>query len=47
MRHEYYRRIVCDEVGALLDSGRYHSFDTAQGMLEDVFYNNAERLFIR
>lgn len=47
VRHEYYRRIVCDEVGALLDSGRYHSFDTAQGMLEDVFYNNAERLFIR
>lgn len=46
VRHEYFRRIVCDEVGTLLDSGRYHSFDAARAMLEDVFYNNARRLFI-
>ena len=46
-RHEYFRRILCDMVGADVDSGRLpHSEMQRIGeMIEDISYRNARDYF--
>lgn len=45
-RHEYYRRILCNYVGALVENGEYPWNEKLLGkMIEDISYNNAEKFF--
>ena len=46
-RHEYFRRILCDMLGADIESGRLPRSETAfiGRMVEDICYRNAERYF--
>lgn len=46
-RHEYFRRILCDLVGADVESGRLpeSEMDFLGKMVEDICYNNAKRYF--
>ena len=41
-RHEYFRRILCDFVGGLVEAGEYPADEEFLGkMIEDICYNNA------
>lgn len=46
-RHEYYRRILCQMLGNLVESGQYPAseLDTLGQIVEDVCYNNAKEYF--
>ena len=46
-RHEYFRRILCDVVGADVDSGRLPAseMEFIGQMVEDICYNNADHYF--
>ena len=46
-RHEYYRRILCQMLGHLVESGQYpiDEIDTLGQIVEDVCYNNAKEFF--
>ncbi|MBQ9820298.1 MAG: glucuronate isomerase, partial [Bacteroidales bacterium] len=46
-RHEYFRRILCDVIGADVESGRLPAseLDTIGRMVEDISYNNAKHYF--
>ena len=46
-RHEYFRRILCDVLGADVESGRLPAgeMDTIGRMVEDICYNNAKHYF--
>ena len=46
-RHEYYRRILCNMLGNLVESGQYpeSELDTLGKIVEDVCYNNAKEYF--
>ena len=46
-RHEYYRRILCQMLGNLVESGQYpqSELDTLGKIVEDVCYNNAKEYF--
>ena len=46
-RHEYFRRILCDVLGADVESGRLPRSEMAQlhQMVGDICYNNADRYF--
>ena len=45
-RHEYFRRILCDLVGDLVESGEYPAdMDFLGRMIEDICYNNAQKYF--
>ena len=46
-RHEYYRRILCNMLGNLVESGQYPAsqLDVLGKIVEDVCYNNAEEYF--
>ena len=45
-RHEYFRRILCDFLGRLVEDGEYpDDFDTLGQMVEDICYNNTARFF--
>lgn len=45
-RHEYFRRILCDMVGDLVESGEYPAdMDFLGKMIEDICYNNAQKYF--
>jgi len=46
-RHEYFRRILCDVVGADVESGRLPSSELGfiGRMVEDISYNNAKHYF--
>ena len=45
-RHEYYRRILCDEIGRWVENGDYPYDEKALKMLvEDICYRNARALF--
>ena len=47
-RHEYFRRILCSKVGALLENGEYpYDIPTVGKMIEDICYNNAARYFAK
>ena len=45
-RHEYYRRILCNFIGNLVESGQYPADMEFLGkIVEDISYNNAKRYF--
>lgn len=46
-RHEYYRRILCQMLGNLVESGQYPAseLDTLGQIVEDICYNNAKEYF--
>ena len=45
-RHEYYRRILCNFIGNLVESGQYPAdMDYLGQMVEDISYNNAKNYF--
>lgn len=46
-RHEYFRRILCDTLGADIESGRLPAseMDFIGRMVEDISYNNARNYF--
>ena len=46
-RHEYFRRILCDVVGADVDSGRLPASEMERigAMIEDISYRNAHGYF--
>jgi glucuronate isomerase len=46
-RHEYYRRILCQILGRLVESGQYpaEELETLGKIVEDVCYNNAKKFF--
>ena len=46
-RHEYFRRILCDTLGANIESGRLPAseMDFIGKMVEDISYNNAKNYF--
>lgn len=46
-RHEYYRRLLCQMLGRLVESGQYPAseMETLGKIVEDVCYNNAAEFF--
>ena len=46
-RHEYYRRILCQMLGELVESGRYPAEELPRlgKIVEDICYNNAAAYF--
>ncbi len=45
-RHEYFRRILCDELGLLVQSGELPSdMEMLSGLVRDICYNNAAAFF--
>ena len=45
-RHEYFRRILCDYVGALAENGEYpDDLPTLEGIVRDISFGNAARYF--
>lgn len=45
-RHEYYRRILCNWIGRLVENGEYpDDMDVLGKLVEDISYNNAARYF--
>jgi len=45
-RHEYFRRILCDKLGGLVENGLYPcDMDALGSMVEDICCRNAERYF--
>ncbi len=46
-RHEYYRRLLCEMLGNLVESGQYpaEELDTLGQIVEDICYNNAKEFF--
>lgn len=46
VRHEYFRRILCQRLGELVESGQYpNDREFLGGLVKDVSYRNAERFF--
>ncbi len=49
VRHEYYRRILCDKLGKLVESGQYpgdeDSLAALGSMVEDICWKNAVKYF--
>jgi len=45
-RHEYFRRIICNKLGAEIESGIIpNEVDFIGKMVEDISYNNAAEYF--
>jgi glucuronate isomerase len=46
-RHEYYRRILCQMLGELVESGQYpaEEVETLGQIVENICYNNAKEFF--
>jgi glucuronate isomerase len=45
-RHDYFRRILCDYFGRLVEDGEYPADWTAlTGLVEDICWKNAARYF--
>jgi len=46
VRHEYFRRILCNKLGSLVEQGHYpDDMDTLGRIIEDVCYINAKKYF--
>ncbi len=46
VRHEYFRRILCDKIGQLVENGQYpYDLDFLGQMVEDICWKNAVRYF--
>jgi len=47
-RHEYFRRILCDMFGSLIENGEYpDNVELVGKIVEDICYNNAVRYFTK
>ncbi len=45
-RHEYFRRILCDIIGSLVENGEYpEDYDTLREIINDICFNNSIRYF--
>ncbi len=45
-RHEYFRRILCNFLGNLVENGEYPAdYETLGGIVADISYNNTARFF--
>ena len=45
-RHEYFRRILCEFIGSLVQDGRYpYDVKALKKIIEDISYNNAKNYF--
>ncbi|MCR4593573.1 MAG: glucuronate isomerase, partial [Clostridiales bacterium] len=45
-RHEYFRRILCEYIGELVDEGKYpKDLDFLAKVVEDISFNNAKNYF--
>lgn len=45
-RHEYFRRVLCDMLGQLVENGEYPAdMEFLGGIVEDISYNNAVNFF--
>lgn len=45
-RHEYFRRIMCNYLGSLVENGEFpDDYDTLKEIVQDISYNNAIRYF--
>ena len=45
-RHEYFRRILCDFIGKLVENGEYpEDYDLLGGLVKDISYGNAVAYF--
>jgi glucuronate isomerase len=45
-RHEYFRRILCELIGDLVEEGKYPDhIDFLAQVVEDVSFNNGKRYF--
>lgn len=45
-RHEYFRRILCNFLGGLMEKGEYPAdFDEVGTLVQDICYHNARRFF--
>ena len=45
-RHEYFRRILCEYIGDLVEEGKYpHDMEFLKNIAEDISYNNAAAYF--
>lgn len=46
VRHEYFRRILCDLIGGWVENGEYPNDEAAlKKIIEDICYNNAKEYF--
>jgi glucuronate isomerase len=47
-RHEYFRRILCSKLGALMENGEYpYDVKFVGKIVEDICYNNAAAYFAK
>ncbi|MBR1831911.1 MAG: glucuronate isomerase [Ruminiclostridium sp.] len=47
-RHEYFRRILCDMFGTLIENGEYpNDIETVGQIVKDISYNNAVKYFTK
>ena len=45
-RHEYFRRILCDQIGTLVENGEYpDDIETLAEIVMDICYNNTKNYF--
>jgi glucuronate isomerase len=45
-RHEYFRRILCDVIGAWVENGEYpNDLEFLKAMVQDICFNNAKQYF--
>ena len=45
-RHEYFRRILCNLIGNMVEAGEYpHDMPRLKGMVADICYNNVKEYF--
>lgn len=45
-RHEYFRRLLCNKLGGLIENGEYpNDLELVGGIVEDICYNNAKKYF--
>ena len=45
-RHEYFRRLLCDKLGTLVEMGLFpYDLDILGRIVEDISYNNAQKYF--
>ena len=45
-RHEYFRRILCDLIGRMVEEGLYPlDMETLSEIVMDICYNNTKRYF--
>ncbi|MBR6687589.1 MAG: glucuronate isomerase, partial [Clostridia bacterium] len=47
-RHEYFRRILCNKLGGLIENGEYPAnIELVGKIVEDICYNNAVKYFTK